>query len=91
MNLERYEIEWTRQAIKDLKLLSQKPALLKNLERFLELISENPYRYQFPFEALMNDLQGTFSVRLNIQHRLWYTIEEESKTVVILRIWGHYG
>jgi Txe/YoeB family toxin of toxin-antitoxin system len=43
------------------------------------------------YEALVGDLSGTYSRRINIQHRLVYQVYEEEKVVKVLRMWTHYG
>ena len=88
--MESYRIAWTKRANKDLELLSQKPVLVKKLNAFLEIIKINPNQHNFPFELLKGDLEGCYSFRLNIQHRVVYQIEEDAKTIKILRAWSHY-
>jgi Txe/YoeB family toxin of toxin-antitoxin system len=39
---------------------------------------------------LIGDLNGAYSRRINIQHRLVYEIFRKEKTVRILRMWTHY-
>ena len=41
-------------------------------------------------EKLQGDLQGAFSRRLNIKHRLVYQVYEEEQTVKIISMWTHY-
>jgi len=43
-----------------------------------------------PYEKLIGDLNGAYSRRINIQHRLVYEIFRKEKTVRILRMWTHY-
>ncbi|MEE8300614.1 MAG: Txe/YoeB family addiction module toxin [Desulfatiglandales bacterium] len=59
-------------------------------EDLLEILRENPYQEPPPFEKLVGDLEGAFSRRINIQHRLVYEILEEIKTVKVIRMWTHY-
>ena len=59
-------------------------------EELLRLIAADPYRNPPSFEKLVGDLDGAYSRRLNIQHRLVYEIFVEEKTVRILRMWTHY-
>lgn len=42
------------------------------------------------FEKLVGDLNGAYSRRINLQHRLVYQIDEEEKTIKILNFWTHY-
>ena len=41
------------------------------------------------FEKLVGDLNGAYSRRINLQHRLVYQIDEEEKTIKILSLWTH--
>lgn len=43
-----------------------------------------------PYEKLVGDLEGAYSRRINIQHRLVYEVIESENTVKILRMWTHY-
>lgn len=38
----------------------------------------------------MGNLQGYYSRRINVQHRLVYQISENEKTIKIIRMWTHY-
>lgn len=38
----------------------------------------------------MGDLQGAYSRRINIKHRLVYEVFEEEQTVKIISLWIHY-
>lgn len=84
-----WQIVFTKQAQKDSKLLSA-VGLRRKAERLLAVLSENPYRNPPPYEKLLGDLAGSFSRRINIQHRLVYQIFEERKTVKVIRMWTHY-
>ncbi len=82
-----YTIRLTKQAEKDLEKILQSP-LKKQLAKILEVIENDPYAP--PYEKLCGDLNGAYSRRLNIQHRLVYKIDEDSKSIIILRMWTHY-
>ncbi len=41
-------------------------------------------------ERLLGDLDGAYSRRINIQHRLVYQVYIEKKAVKVLRMWTHY-
>jgi toxin YoeB len=84
-----WQIVFTKQAQKDSKLLSA-VGLRPKAERLLAVLSENPYQNPPPYEKLLGDLAGSFSRRINIQHRLVYQIFEEEKTVKVIRMWTHY-
>ena len=59
-------------------------------ERLLDIIRDNPYRNPPPYEKLTGDLTGTYSRRINIQHRLVYQVIEDERAVKVLRLWTHY-
>ncbi len=84
----KYEILFTRQAAKDLEKIAASP-LKSKAARLLEVLEENPL--QPPYERLLGDLAGAYSRRINLQHRLVYSIDEENKRVIVLRMWTHYG
>ncbi|MDH5233021.1 MAG: Txe/YoeB family addiction module toxin [Gammaproteobacteria bacterium] len=84
-----WEIYYTKQAQKDAKKLSQS-GLKKKAQDLLAIITENPFQNPPPYEKLVGDLNGAYSRRINIQHRLVYQVIEEKKAVKILRMWTHY-
>jgi toxin YoeB len=84
-----YELVYTNQAKKDARKLKTTPLAAK-ARQLLELISENPFTDPPPFEALVGDLKGSYSRRINIQHRLVYQVIEDQKTIKVLRLWTHY-
>jgi toxin YoeB len=84
-----YELAYTRQAKKDAKKIKGTPLARKATE-LLEIIARNPFADPPPFEALVGDLRGAYSRRINIQHRLVYQVLEEEKVVKVLRLWTLY-
>ena len=84
-----YSIVYTKKAVNDIpKLKSAK--LDKKAKTLIELIRENPYQTPPPYEKLQGDLQGAYSRRINIKHRLVYEVFEEEQTVKIISLWTHY-
>lgn len=84
-----YSIVYTKKAVNDIpKLKSAK--LDKKAKALIELIRENPYQTPPPYEKLQGDLQGAYSRRINIKHRLVYEVFEEEQTVKIISLWTHY-
>ncbi len=84
-----YELVYTNQAKKDARKLKNTP-LAPKARQLLEIIRENPFADPPPFEALVGDLKGSYSRRINIQHRLVYQVIENQKTIKVLRLWTHY-
>lgn len=82
-------LEFTKQSVKDATKL-KKANLWKKAEKLLTIIENNPFQNPPPYEKLIGDLSGAYSRRINIQHRLVYSVFEEAKIVRILRMWSHY-
>lgn len=84
-----WELYFTRQAKKDAKKLAA-AGLREKGEALLAIIQNNPYQTPPPYEKLTGDLTGTYSRRINIQHRLVYQVLDDKKAVKVLRLWTHY-
>lgn len=65
----------------------------------IERIKENPFQNLPPYETLVGNLQGVYSRRINIQHRLVYQVYDDpvevdgvtyEGMVKIIRMWTHY-
>lgn len=85
----KWTIVYTKQAQKDAKKLAS-AGLRGKAEELLRIIGDDPYQTPPSFEKLVGDLQGAYSRRINIQHRLVYEVFAQERTVRILRIWTHY-
>jgi len=85
----KWELVYTKQAQKDAKKISAS-GLKKKANELLELIEENPYQNPPPHEKLVGDLNGAYSRRINIQHRLVYQVYEEEHVIKVIRLWTHY-
>ena len=86
----KYRIVITKSAQKDKEKIKQQPALKKKVNNLLEIIKDNPYQNSPPYEKLLGNLSECYSRRINIQHRLVYTVDEEQKVVKIISMWTHY-
>lgn len=84
-----WNLVYTKQAQKDAKKIKSSGLKPKALI-LLEVLEKNPFQNPPPFEKLVGDLQGAYSRRINIQHRLVYQVLPETKTVKVLRLWSHY-
>ena len=85
-----YKLVYTKQAQKDAKKISRSN-LTDKASSLLEILKKDPFQSPPEFEALVGVLQGAYSRRINIQHRLVYQVLEEEKVVKVLRMWTHYG
>ena len=84
-----YELVYTTQARKDAKKIASS-GLKDKVISLLSILEKNPLQNPPPYEALVGDLTGAYSRRINIQHRLVYQIYETEKVVKVLRMWTHY-
>ena len=83
-----WQVILSRLAIKDAKKIAQAD-LKPQVEKLLQLLTENTYSTP-PYEKLVGNLQGFYSRRISIQHRLVYRVVETEKVVHVLRMWTHY-
>ncbi|WP_457553604.1 Txe/YoeB family addiction module toxin [Desulfobacula sp.] len=86
----KWKVILSKKAVKDSKNL--KAAGLKfQAEKLLHLLSENPFYSPPDYEKLVGNLNGFYSRRINIQHRLIYDIDKKNRIVHVLRMWTHYS
>ena len=84
-----YRVVFSRYAQCDAKKLA-KSNLKESAQNLIAILGVDPFQNSPPFESLKGDLQGFYSSRINIQHRLVYEVDKEGKTVLVLRMWTHY-
>lgn len=84
-----YKIVYTKDSIKDIEKLKG-ANLNKKVLALIEIIKNNPFQTPPPYEKLVGDLQGLYSRRINVKHRLVYQILENVQTVKIISMWTHY-
>lgn len=84
-----WEILFTKNAEKDKKCLKQS-GLDKKAKQLLVVISNNPFQNPPSYERLIGDLEGYYSRRINIQHRLIYRVDKDNKQIIIHSMWNHY-
>ncbi|MEK8017254.1 MAG: Txe/YoeB family addiction module toxin [Candidatus Parabeggiatoa sp.] len=84
-----WQIVFTKRAQKDAKKLAENHLRHKVLI-LLDILANNPYQTPPPYEKLVGDLEGAYSRRINIQHRVVYQVIDELKTVKVIRMWSHY-
>ena len=88
--MSNYKLVYTKQAKKDAKKATSS-GLKRKIEDLLEIIKEDPFVDYPPYEKLVGNLEGAYSRRINIQHRLVYQVYEKKKVVKVLRMWTHYS
>lgn len=82
-----WKIEFSRHALKDARKLKASN-LDKKVKELIAIIKKNPYSP--PYEKLSGNLQGYYSRRINIQHRLVYAIDEQNHRIKVISVWSHY-
>lgn len=85
----RWRIVFAKHALKDAKKLAA-AGLKERTQDLLELLACDPFQNPPPYEQLVGDLEGAYSRRINIQHRLVYEVFKKERTVRVLRMWTHY-
>ena len=93
-----FKIVYDKQAAKDVRNLKA-AGLDQKAKELIEVIRINPFQIPPSYESLVGILQGYYSRRINIQHRLVYQVYSETFTedgieyegiVKIIRMWTHY-
>jgi len=84
-----WQLYFTHQAQKDAKKIVR-VGLKDKVKVLLSALERNPFENPPPYEKLVGDLEGAYSRRINIQHRLVYQVLRKNKAVKILRLWTHY-
>lgn len=84
-----YTILVTKQALKDLPKLTS-IGLDKKAKALIELLKKNPFQNPPSYEKLVGDMDGLYSRRINIKHRLVYQAYKRDKIVKIVSAWSHY-
>lgn len=82
-----WKIEFSRAALKDAKKL-QSANLASKVKNLIEILKSDPYSP--PYEKLSGNLKGYYSRRINIKHRLVYSIDDETKLIRVVSVWSHY-
>ncbi|MGB5879185.1 MAG: Txe/YoeB family addiction module toxin, partial [Thermoanaerobaculia bacterium] len=84
-----WRVVFTRQAQKDARKLASSN-LESKAQYLIDVLRKDPLQSPPPFEKLLGDLEGAFSRRINVQHRLVYQILPEEHVVKVIRMWTHY-
>ena len=85
----KWQVVLSSQAVKDAKKLNQ-AGLRSKAEQLLHLLQEDPFARHPAYKKLVGNLSGFYSRRINIQHRLVYSVDETEHIVHILRMWSNY-
>ena len=89
VSINTWQVVFTKQAEKDAQRIVR-AGLKAKAQKLLEILEKDPFTNPPPFEKLIGDLDGAYSRRINIQHRLVYQVYKSSRTVKVIRMWTHY-
>lgn len=85
----KWQVVFAKHAVKDAKKLSA-AGLRDKAQALLDVLAEDPFQNPPAFEKLVGDLEGAYSRRVNIQHRIVYEVFKKERIVRVLRMWTHY-
>jgi len=85
----KWVVVYTKHTLKDAKKLAA-AGLKAKAQVLLDLLANDPFQNPPAFEKLVGDLAGSYSRRINIQHRLVYEVFKKERKVRVLRMWTHY-
>lgn len=85
----KWAVVYAKHALKDAKKLSA-AGLKEKAQELLDVLATDPFQTPPPYEKLVGDLDGAYSRRINIQHRLVYEVFKKEHAVRVLRMWSHY-
>ena len=84
-----WTVVFAKHAVKDARKIAA-AGLKDKVQSLLDVLRDDPFQNPPPFEKLVGDLEGAYSRRINIQHRLVYEVFKAERTVRVLRMWTHY-
>jgi toxin YoeB len=84
-----WRVLYSKHAQKDAKKLAA-AGLKDKAKELLAVLAADPFQNPPPYEKLVGDLVGTYSRRINIQHRSVYEVFAKERVVRVLRMWSHY-
>jgi len=85
----KWQVVFAKHALKDAKKLSG-AGLREKAQALLDVLAQDPFQNPPPCEKLVGDLEGAYSRRINIQHRMVYEVFKKEHIVRVLRMWTHY-
>ena len=84
-----WQVVYAKAAVKDARKLAA-AGLKEKAQALIGVLANDPFRNPPLYEKLVGDLEGAYSRRINIQHRLVYEVFKKERTVRVLRMWTHY-
>jgi len=84
-----WSVVLSRQAVKDSKKIKRSGLAVKTRE-LLKVLEADPFSNPPRYESLVGNFKGFYSRRINIIHRLVYSIDVDLHIVHVLSMWTHY-
>ena len=85
----KWAVILSRQAVKDINKIKRAGLAIKTKE-LLNFLETDPFTTPPRYEMLVGNLKGFYSRRINIKHRLVYSVDVGRHIVHVLRLWTHY-
>ena len=85
----RWQLYFSKDARKDAVKLKRSHMQAK-ADVLLDILEKDPFATPPPYERLVGELEGFYSRRINIQHRLVYRVNKKARRVFVERMWTHY-
>ncbi len=77
---ENFTLFYTKDTCSDYKKI-HRSSYRKKIEQLLDIIKTNPFQTPLPFKRLIGPYNGVYSRRINLQHRLFYQVDEIKKRI----------
>lgn len=84
-----YDVYLSESSLEDLEYLKQKD-LADQAEKLLNLICKDPFSEHQQYEKLTGTLEGFYSRKINIHHRLIYKVYEDEKKIKVVKLCAYY-
>ena len=84
--IRKYSVRIKNSAKSDLKKI-KKSNLKTSFQDIVDQLKKDPYKKDQGFEKLGPPISDKFSRRINIKHRVVYTIDDTNKIVNIFSAW----
>lgn len=84
-----YKVRIKNSAKADLRKLKHSN-LKEPFDKIVKQLKADPFRANQGFEKLQPPIAQKYSRRMNVQHRVVYTVDQQNKIVNIYSAWSHY-
>lgn len=84
-----YQVQIKNSAKSDLKKI-KRSNLKESFYAVVDQLKQNPFEPNQGFEKLEPPIAKKYSRRINVQHRVVYTVDKVNKVVSIYSAWSHY-